>query len=230
MSSEDFEMWTDHHATLFYMRSDADSALFAAWKPLVTPYDFDDFMAGSNWLASNKGGAFRTEHLTLIRERINVARSQQRQAQDDADSHRENRHECQLCHGMRGLTVPHQDYIRDSQWLKPYPTHWIWCRCSKGREVFEKYYQAAQDKKGLPRPLDFNAYEARFPTWPGMMLDLENMLKDELAAKVLAQRADFTSPLQQVRQLAKGATKQIPGPPAKSDRPPETWEPKGVPA
>lgn len=200
MTAPEYATWQAHHATLFWMTTGADEALFAAWRPLVMPYDLEDFLEGSNYLATQQGSAFRSTHLSIIVRRIR----ERRQASMAADTHAADRaaqHEhCSVCGDTGAAIVPHGRFVVDGKWVLPYPTWAVYCRCTKGRNHFERAYQASQaveqGQTPRPRPMSWDRYEAMVPDWFSLMMDRANLAKDELHARRVSEHADRTSPLQ----------------------------------
>jgi len=200
MTAEEYGIWSKHHATLFAMHKPTDADLFAAWMPLILPYNLEDFIAGSNFLAQERGSAYRSEHLTLIRGRINERRLAANAARYAAESQQAGEDECRLCRGTGIIIVPHLAYVRHGEWLPPFPLAGIFCGiCNFGRSRYDAVWgDAERQKRGKPKPLEWRKYEALVPDWQVMLERREKMVIEESKARQISIYADRTDPLKSV--------------------------------
>jgi hypothetical protein len=200
MTNDDFKVWAMHHATLFMMTSDTDQALFAAWKPLVLPYDLRDFLDGSNHLAQQKTSVFRTSHLGVICERINGQRMAVASRLINEENAQGPRYECGVCRGVGIVSVPHLVCVREGKWWPPYRTMGIYCLCARGRIKFDSVLaiigESRRDRKHTPpTPLMFEKYEVLVPNWLLLMDEREALRREEIKARQIAAHADRSAPL-----------------------------------
>lgn len=203
MTPHEYDTWHEHHAALFLMTSEADIELFRLWRPLVLPYELDDFIEGSNYLATDKAGSFRTTHLTLIRQRINMRRMEEIQKRLDAENTKTHWRECPDCYGVGVVAVPHLDCVRDGQWFPPYHTHAVFCHCPLGRSKYtslsDSISEAKASKGPAPAmPLSWERYEALVPNWPQLLDTRKRQMASEVKARGVAERADLQSPLKRI--------------------------------
>lgn len=195
MSHEEFKTWIAHHAALFWMNSPNDLALFVAWKPLVLPYEFVDFIDGSNYISREKAGCFRTDHLAVICNRIEVKRLAKYQA-ECRDSKSDERGVCDACRGSGSLVVPHEKYVQNGQWIPPFPTFAVFCFCRLGQLKFDTVYRDQErQKNGQKQPLAWQKYEQMVPEWRGLLKERETQKDAEFKARELAESIDRQEPL-----------------------------------
>jgi hypothetical protein len=207
MIAKEYAIWTDHHAALFWMNSPADTALFKAWMPLITPYDLADFLEASNHLATEQASAFRTEHFGIMRRRVEQKRNKRIRAEYERRSEDAQGSLCSICgHGRGVLHVPHQRFIFDGRWIPPYPTCAQYCSCRLGRVKFDKHYQNAQ-QNDKPCPMSWESYVCKVPDWAEILLERERQRQDEDDASNLAAHVDRQTPLR--GDLAKILTQRV---------------------
>lgn len=206
MTESEYDLWMEHHAVLFMMSSDQDAALFAAWRRLVLPYSLAEFIDGSNYLATEKAGAFRTTHLDHIRQRINVRKMELVRLRLEQEQKAMERYECKVCNGVGVVSVPHVEHVRNMEWLPPYVSFSILCFCSLGRSKFNALTDSIHDTKAKGErspgyPLAWEKYEALVPNWEELLKWREQMRKDERAAGNIAMHADKVAPLKLVKRI-----------------------------
>lgn len=203
MTPREYDQWHEHHAGLFLMTSEADIELFRLWRPLVLPYDLADFIEGSNYLATDKAGSFRTTHLGIIRARISIRRLEEIQKRLDAEQAKNQWRECPDCQSVGVVSVPHLDCVKDGQWWPPYHTHGVFCHCPLGRAKYASLSDSVSEAKARKgrapaMPLSWERYEAVVPNWPQLLDARKRQMASEVKARGVAQRADLASPLKRI--------------------------------
>jgi len=192
MTPDEWAKWTDHHATLFDLRSEDDLAMFAKWRPLLAGFSLADMTEASNWIAANAASKYRTQHAELLIRRVTFRRADQtRKRREQEDREREGP-DCGFCHGV-GLVigVPHPRAVSDGVWTPPYYTCAVTCRCRRGADRHERFTAEATQSNGrCPLPMSLDYYEAIVPEWGQLVQDRENRRKDQDAANETAATAD----------------------------------------
>lgn len=194
MSTEEYEAWVNHHRALFQLNSTADTAMFAAWWPLLWNYEHDELIEASNHIAITNGGLWRTEHLSEIRQRVTGRRLERFRLESEQQQQQAGYMECGLCRGLGWVVVPHPNFIINRAWQpvgNSWPTASVYCQCSKGarRAEHARAYAMENPKVKLPAMLTLAGYEQKNPNWAQQMADRENAEKDEAHAKTVAQHA-----------------------------------------
>ena len=187
MNEEEVGRWIEHHAALFQLTSDADQAMLTAWSELVIDFDLADALEASNWIATQRGAAFRTQHLGLLSARISFRKSERSRKLDEAYRNR-NDFTC-LCKGVGVTSVPHPRFVKDGVWIRPWPLVAVTCDCTIGKAYHERL-TASQIAKEKPVPLAMRAYESRVPHWRRLVSEREAAKKLEQEASRRATYAD----------------------------------------
>lgn len=203
MTDEEFTTWNTHHARLFMMNTPADIELFIAWKPLVIPYDLQDFIEGSNYLATERSMSFRTTHLDIIRQRIHARLIDESRRRIEAEQGSYGEADCPSCFGSGVVSVPHPQNVHMGQWLPPFARAGVFCHCSLGQAKFASLGRALDEAKDARRqnvrlpaaPLAWAKYEALVPNWAELLDCRARQQRAEIEARQHARHADQVSPL-----------------------------------
>ncbi len=211
MTDSDWAKWVTHHATLFWMTSEQDGALFAAWKPSLIGYELAELTDASTHIAtdSDKSKVFRTVHLGLLRGRIQArryerARAEQREFDRAADMER-----CKLCDGNGLVWVPHPENIVDDCWQHPHYQFVVACSCNRGSGRFNAVNAKLAEANKLTRLMDLQTYEVLYPHWQDLLESRRVKRIQEREAHWRASEADRISPL---RKDITAALKKIKAP------------------
>lgn len=177
MTSSEYADWSRQHAALFQLHGEGDVAMFGAWWPLLAKESANECEKASLWIAQNKGGVFRTQHLQLIMEFLRGRKIELLRQQNQIDANADEKNRCPKCGGVGLVVVPHPKSITDLEWMPPYYTLGVKCDCPRG--------MAKQNQC-----MTLRSYEAINHRWPEMLCERENEIKDRLNARDAAAKAD----------------------------------------
>lgn len=191
--------WADcslHHKTLFALRTEADSEMVAAWRPMLGHLSALDMKAASEDLL-RKGGAPYSRHVSMILE-IVADRVRQRAI---AWESRDRSFVCLMCLDRGLLDVPHPGCIVNGELveyspsggLHYYATIIVYCSCNKGAHKHQRLKELNDEKKRkLPMPTTLVWYELNVcPHWRDLVAELEAIRK----AKAETARLNSYKPL-----------------------------------
>lgn len=201
MTETDYQSWMMYHRSLFGMKAQEDVQMFSHWWPVLMHYSARELREASLAIASDieTAGRYRTEHLALLRSKI---QSKRMEAERSLRAHQEERFlntECQLCGDSGTVSVPHPASIKSEAWVYPFYSASVFCRCNRGVRLFNSYSEGFGRSKFTA--LDFDKYELQFPHWRRLVADREELRKAEYEAKYAAKQGDKRDPIDKQQVL-----------------------------
>jgi hypothetical protein len=192
MQDGEWESWVDKHAAMFALDGDHNAAMFAAWRQVFEArgYTAAELNEATVWIGGNAPPRYRSEHLDLLRRRIEARRLAASQAQVEMQNARGYSADCPRCNGARVLVVPHLGFVRDGRWVCPWPTFAVACGCVPGRRLWESL-QTHETSKGVPSPLlSIGDYEMSNPAWADQLDERETARQRDNAAYDVTRNVD----------------------------------------
>ncbi len=193
--------WANRHCSIFGLLKNEELMMVLSWEDvfavlLITPTELTD---ATNFMATNPP-KYRTEHLTLIQERIISERErkrgiEERKRLDDLAKEHDNG-ECVLCFNSGFVSVPHVNSVKDFEWVYPFYSCVVACSCWKGRDVHQRseFHANEYNAKNTSKPhipkrnamMTISQYEQLNGDWK---LQLAHWKKSREVNRVAADRA-----------------------------------------
>lgn len=166
--------WAEHHAVLFGLRSDDDTAMLVEWSNLfrVAGWLPEQAWSATDWLALNNPPRYRSDHLALLVQRMKQQRQQHSAAPPDED---ERFGHCMECRGCGRVSVPNPKAVAQGGWS----TMAVACSCALGR-----WYQDSSGIMGL------TAYQFAYPNWRQQLAQHEEWLKRSVRVTAFTKEVD----------------------------------------
>lgn len=210
MTIDEWGDWSQYHQTLFFMTSPDDAALVRLWREMLIGYEFADLRTASQWIASNKAAAFRTQHLQLLQERVRLAISARNSAIQAASrsvaEEADQRSRCVACPGTGIVEVPLPEDVVDGEWIpygRAFRVTGVFCLCGRGEYRYQNFVSSMASRQKLGRPLTLLEYEHTNPDWR------EQFEARDAALKATKQQAALAGHLDRTRPLLKSVTAAV---------------------
>lgn len=192
MDAVEYAEWTALHLTLFCLDAEAHGPLFREWFVAGLRHcSLADLSEASRWLCASGEGRFRQDHLAKLLARVKIGQDAQRKKRQAEEDENAARMTCGVCAGIGAVCVPAPACLRDGEWVYPFSSVAVSCRCPRGLRRQDKLNEF-RDEAQKPRFTSLADYELRYPDWAQVMLDRENRRKDEAEAEARAKRLDRT--------------------------------------
>ena len=195
MTEDEYKTWIKFHRDLFQMKAAADAPMFALWWTSLNEYSSHEAREASLAIAHDpdSAGAFRTQHLALLRTKIQASRFARRRAEFAQLDRMADANRCGLCRGAGCVPVPHPDSIIDGFWAHPFYELAVACNCAKGSHWFNAMNgYLAEKRKSV---MDLRTYEAIVPEWLEMQKCHELQREAVHNASFHAQTGDRENPI-----------------------------------
>ena len=196
MRETDWETWREYHSARFGLATASDAKWFASIKRILANATLDELKAATDAISCDPERSREGRNLGLLQREVRAKRLSARRAQADFDDDRafKYEHQCAQCRGLGVVSAPHPKRIVDGEWVYPFETIALYCRCNVGANKFNKMAEALRElhqKRGGRElfPMSLDEYEARFPDWRELMEDHKAMKADKEVADYHAREA-----------------------------------------
>jgi len=204
MTSSEFQVWRDVHATLFDMNRPEDAGLLAAIAEAFQDKPLATLVNASRRYASDsdaKVSRFRADQLSSLGRYVRAIEAEERR-ETMATSLNPDRGECVRCHNSGTLTVPHPKSIELVQVNGDGECRWRWkgtrytnlafCACALGRTKFNAVSNLIADRTPGKVCLFIEDYERDISRqdWEWLMGEAERERKAEDGYRYRAAKVD----------------------------------------
>lgn len=147
--------WAEHHCTVFGMRFENELRMLLSWQEVFSRHGFSEteLLAATEWMMTESAPTRPADHLRLIQQAIHRQRAEKRESERMARREHERRDVCRFCNNSGMVVVPHARSMHGGEWVYPWWTAAVACRCSAGQATKE-------DERTRGRAMmDLNTYE-----------------------------------------------------------------------